>query len=107
MLASALRATLTAALRWQPSGIGQSRPRWIRRTTMSNHNLFTLTADGAAVPASSEAILIARQLPPDQTVAIIELLPSPSDAAVPIKLRAPPSPIEYADTLPGKFATYT
>jgi DNA repair protein RadC len=26
---------------------------------MSNHNLFTLSADGAAVPASSEAILIA------------------------------------------------
>ena len=26
---------------------------------MSNHNLFTLSADGAVVPASSEAILIA------------------------------------------------
>ena len=26
---------------------------------MSNHNLFTLSAEGAAVPASSEAILVA------------------------------------------------
>jgi hypothetical protein len=26
---------------------------------MSNHNLFTLRADGAVVPASSETILIA------------------------------------------------
>ena len=59
VLASALRAALTAALRWQPSGIGQSRPRQIRRTTMSNHNLYTLSADGAVVPASSEAILVA------------------------------------------------
>src|SRR5450631_433747 len=39
--------------------IGQSRPRKFRRAIMSNHNLFTLSADGAMVPASSETILIA------------------------------------------------
>jgi hypothetical protein len=42
-----------AALRWPASGTGQSRPKQIRRTTMSNHNLFTLGADGAVVPAPS------------------------------------------------------
>src|ERR1700723_3971811 len=39
--------------------IGQSRPRKFRRAIMSSHNLFTLSADGAVVPASSEAILSA------------------------------------------------
>jgi DNA repair protein RadC len=39
--------------------IGQSRPRKYRREIMSNHNLFTLGADGAVIPASSETILIA------------------------------------------------
>jgi DNA repair protein RadC len=39
--------------------IGQSRPRKNRRAIMSNHNLFTLGADGAVIPASSETILSA------------------------------------------------
>jgi hypothetical protein len=39
--------------------IGQARPRKYRRAIMSNHNLFTLGADGAVVPASSKTILVA------------------------------------------------
>jgi hypothetical protein len=59
VLASALRAALTAALRWPASGSGNPAREKYQRAIMSNHNLFTLSADGAVVPASSETILIA------------------------------------------------
>jgi len=51
--------------------------------------------DGVSVSLAERGAYLGRricQLPPDQTVAMIELQPSP---------------IEYSDTLPGKFATYT
>src|SRR6266403_6422511 len=57
--ASRLRRALTAALPRAPPAPGQSRPRQIRRTTMSNHNLFYQGADGAMQLASNEQILIA------------------------------------------------
>jgi len=71
----AVRAALRAVLRESaapsldgsaaacPSGPGQSRPRQIRRTTMSNHNLFYQGVDGEMQLASNEQILMAaRQL---------------------------------------------
>jgi DNA repair protein RadC len=71
----AVRAALRAVLREsaapsldgcaaaRPSGPGQSRPRWIRRTTMSNQNLFSQSADGTMQLASNEQILkAARQV---------------------------------------------
>jgi DNA repair protein RadC len=50
---------MTTSLRGRLQAHIGARPRKYRRTIMSNHNIFSLSADGAVVPASSETILIA------------------------------------------------
>jgi DNA repair protein RadC len=95
----AVRAALRAVLRESaapslhgcaaacPPAPGQSRPRKIRRTTVSNHNLFYQGADGAMQLASNEQILMAARQVLSHRVRRGALLQSPQKVGEYLTLR--------------------